>query len=233
MIKKLFSVVLMVCLVVGTVGSAGAFVEADFSPHYGSKSPECFMSLDYTLSPSAPDVWVITKAGAEVGRAYIRTDGKLWREHSQGCTEVIPCCNPGTVSPIWYCPEVKEPEIVVLQEPEQVAPTSFVIYFDFNEDVIREDQEVVLQSLVDYLKGRGYNEVRLTAFCDYRGSDVYNMDLGQRRAYAVQHWLIKNGLDATTFSVINHGDRLSPDRIMKGKFCADCWSDRKVEINVE
>jgi outer membrane protein OmpA-like peptidoglycan-associated protein len=86
---------------------------------------------------------------------------------------------------------------------------------------------------VNYAQIFGYAKLEFVASCDYRGSDAYNMDLGKRRAAAVQHWLIENGLNVDTFSVVNNGDRFSPTRIMKGLFCPDCWEDRKVEITIE
>lgn len=199
---------------------------ADFDAMY-DKAPECFMSLDYlNLKSDAPKVWAIAGSAAEVGRNYIRTDGKLWRERTPNDSIYLTCCTPGTVAPVWYCPE-GEPVAVT------VEAKTFVVYFDFDKSNIRADQVGVLEEALAYAKEVGSEEIGLASFCDFRGTDEYNVGLGNRRAESVKNWFVENGLD-TGFVVDNNGEFDSPTRPTTAVgFCNECWQDRRVEITVE
>lgn len=58
------------------------------------------------------------------------------------------------------------------------------IYFDYNENIIRLDQERVASANADCIRSSQFN-VRVEGHCDERGADEYNMALGERRAKAV------------------------------------------------
>jgi len=55
------------------------------------------------------------------------------------------------------------------------------VFFDFNESAIRLDQERVASANAECIRSSQY-EVKVEGHCDERGSDEYNMALGQRRA---------------------------------------------------
>ncbi len=59
------------------------------------------------------------------------------------------------------------------------------IFFDFNEYALRLDQEPALHSNASCLKESSQSSVRVEGHCDERGSDEYNLTLGQRRANSV------------------------------------------------
>jgi len=61
------------------------------------------------------------------------------------------------------------------------------IYFDFNEYAIRLDQEAPLQGNASCLKDESetFDSVTVEGHTDERGSDEYNLTLGQRRANSV------------------------------------------------
>lgn len=198
---------------------------AEFSAMY-DKAPECFMSLDYlNLKSDAPQIWAVAGSPTEVGRTYTRTDGKLWRDGTVGDTVYLPCNRPGTVDPMWFCPE----EVVVIE----VAAKTFVVYFDFDKSAIRADQVGILEEALAYAKEVGSDEIALASFCDFRGTDDYNVGLGSRRAESVKSWFVGNGLD-TGFVIDNNGefDSIVRQTTAVG-FCGECWQDRRVEITVE
>jgi peptidoglycan-associated lipoprotein len=55
------------------------------------------------------------------------------------------------------------------------------VYFDFNESAIRLDQERVASANAECIRSNSTN-IKVEGHCDERGSDEYNMALGQRRA---------------------------------------------------
>jgi len=80
------------------------------------------------------------------------------------------------------------------------------IYFDFDKDEIRPDQQPVLESNAQYLLDNGGFSVEIQGHCDEQGSPEYNLALGERRALAVRAYLIRSGVDAGRLYTISYGE---------------------------
>jgi peptidoglycan-associated lipoprotein len=80
-----------------------------------------------------------------------------------------------------------------------------VVQFDYDQFAIRDDQRGVLQKNADYL--RRWTSVRATieGHADERGTNEYNLALGERRANAVRDYLTGLGLGAARFVVVSKG----------------------------
>jgi peptidoglycan-associated lipoprotein len=82
-------------------------------------------------------------------------------------------------------------------------------YFDYNAHTLRPDAEVALrtdaQTLADIIKQ--YPEFKLTVegFCDERGSDEYNLALGDARAKQTKDYLSTLGLPGNQLATISYG----------------------------
>ncbi len=86
------------------------------------------------------------------------------------------------------------------------------VHFDFDKSDIRPDAEEVLQRKVTVLREYPSVEIRIEGNCDERGSNEYNLALGQRRAEAVRRYLMSYGLEAGRFSSISYGEERPLDR---------------------
>ncbi len=86
------------------------------------------------------------------------------------------------------------------------------VHFDFDKSDIRPDAEEVLQRKVTVLREYPGIELRLEGHCDERGSNEYNLALGQRRAEAVKRYLVSYGLSAGRFTTISYGEERPLDR---------------------
>ena len=80
------------------------------------------------------------------------------------------------------------------------------VHFDFDKSDIRTDAEEVLQRKVTVLREYPGVKVRVEGHCDERGSNEYNLALGQRRAEAVRRYLLSYGIDASRFATISYGE---------------------------
>jgi peptidoglycan-associated lipoprotein len=49
-------------------------------------------------------------------------------------------------------------------------------------------------------------KIALEGHCDERGSDEYNLALGERRALAIKNYLAQNGVASEHFSIISYGE---------------------------
>jgi|HubBroStandDraft_6_1064221.scaffolds.fasta_scaffold111963_2 peptidoglycan-associated lipoprotein len=82
-------------------------------------------------------------------------------------------------------------------------------YFDYNQHTLRPDAEVALrtdaQTLADIIKQ--YPDFKLTVegHCDERGSDEYNLALGDARAKQTKEYLATLGLPANQLVTISYG----------------------------
>lgn len=75
------------------------------------------------------------------------------------------------------------------------------IYFDYDQSVIRDDQRATLGSNATSIKSRNLAKVTVEGHCDERGSEEYNLALGERRANAVKQYLVDSGVSAAVDSV--------------------------------
>lgn len=89
-----------------------------------------------------------------------------------------------------------------------VADRSFNIapvYFDLDKSKIRSEFGSILRSAADELKKTGATVV-IEGHCDERGSEEYNIALGERRAVAVRKYLYNLGVPMAQMSVISYGE---------------------------
>jgi peptidoglycan-associated lipoprotein len=68
------------------------------------------------------------------------------------------------------------------------------IHFDFDQYALTVEAQAILVNNADYLKANPDLKVRIEGHCDERGSDEYNLALGQRRALAAKNFLVSLGI---------------------------------------
>lgn len=104
-------------------------------------------------------------------------------------------------------PELTEEEIFAqksLQEINAEKPLERV-HFDFDKYNIRSDQEPVLRDNAQWMKKWGSVRVVIEGHCDERGTEEYNLALGERRAKAVHDYLVSLGIDSGRMETISYG----------------------------
>ncbi|MBY0401280.1 OmpA family protein [Myxococcota bacterium] len=79
------------------------------------------------------------------------------------------------------------------------------IYFDLDQSDIKPQFEPVLESAAATLKSSGGSAV-IEGHCDERGSDEYNVALGERRAVSVRKYLYNLGVPVSQISVVSYGE---------------------------
>ena len=103
------------------------------------------------------------------------------------------------------------------------------VYFDFDKDEIRDDQKVTLDAKVGILNANTAVRLRIAGHTDNRGSDEYNLALGQRRAASVQRYLVSRGLTASRFETVSFGE----ERPVAQGENEDAWSkNRRAEFEI-
>ena len=81
-----------------------------------------------------------------------------------------------------------------------------MIHFDFDKANIRSDDAQVLDQKVSILQANTGARIRVSGHCDERGSDEYNLALGNRRANAAKQYLVSHGIDGGRIETTSYGE---------------------------
>jgi peptidoglycan-associated lipoprotein len=118
----------------------------------------------------------------------------------------------------------------VAAEEQTVAPPSQPpaagladVYFEFDRSEITPAARAALEQNARWLMGRGNVQVRIEGYCDERGTNEYNLALGERRAEAVKRVLAALGVPASSLSTISYGEEQSVCRDHQ----ESCWQKNR------
>jgi len=109
-------------------------------------------------------------------------------------------------------PPAKEPELTeeeifeqkTLEEINEEKPLS-MIYFDFDKYFIREDAKPTLRANAEWLNKWGSVKILIEGHCDERGTEEYNLALGEKRAKSTRDYLISLGISQDRIQIISYG----------------------------
>lgn len=79
------------------------------------------------------------------------------------------------------------------------------VFFDYDKYTIRSSDEQVLVADAAYLRAHPNEKIVIGGYCDERGSNEYNLALGQNRAESAQKMLVAAGIKADRIRVISYG----------------------------
>ena len=97
------------------------------------------------------------------------------------------------------------PPVVTETLEEAFAKSVRDVYFDYDKSDVRDDQKSTLADAASFLKANSSVKFSIEGHCDERGSEEYNLGLGDRRATAVKNYLISLGIDAGRINPISYG----------------------------
>jgi len=110
------------------------------------------------------------------------------------------------------------------------TPTGLeAVYFDYDSASLRSDQRATLQTNAGAInQNAAWKTVVLEGHCDERGSEEYNLALGERRASSVKQYLIDSGVSAARIDTVSFGE--SKPAVQGHDESAWKWN-RRVEFN--
>jgi len=95
------------------------------------------------------------------------------------------------------------------QKVEEAVPSDLAfatIYFDYDKSDIKADQRDALNRNAQLMTKYNTVRIRIEGNCDERGSEEYNMALGQRRADAVSGYLVNYGISSSRITTVSYGE---------------------------
>jgi peptidoglycan-associated lipoprotein len=100
-------------------------------------------------------------------------------------------------------------------------------YFDYNEHNLRPDAEAALRSDAQTLALilKDYPDYKLTVegYCDERGSEAYNLALGEQRAQRARSFLTDSGIPGAQIRTVSYGK----DRPVCSDSNEACWQKNR------
>ena len=158
-----------------------------------------------------------------------------------------PAPTPIDVPPVVFTPKVNQDSIDAARRAEAAriaadearrnanalaavkATIGQTIYFDYDKDEIRADQQAALDAKVPILTLNSNMRIRIAGHTDNRGSDEYNLALGQRRAATAKRYLIARGIADSRIDVVSFGEERPA---MQGDN-EDAWAkNRRAEFEI-
>ena len=89
---------------------------------------------------------------------------------------------------------------------EAMRAISAPIYFDYDQAEITAESRSVLDAKLPLMNANAGLRIRITGHTDSRGSDEYNMALGQRRAAAAKRYLTGRGIADSRIDIVSLGE---------------------------
>lgn len=80
------------------------------------------------------------------------------------------------------------------------------IYFEFDKSDLSDQSRQILAEKAELLKAYPALSLVIEGHCDERGTNEYNMALGERRARAAHEYLVLMGVDAGRLTIISYGE---------------------------
>jgi peptidoglycan-associated lipoprotein len=122
-------------------------------------------------------------------------------------------------------------ETVQYVDPLSLYPGVFVpIRFEFNKYRITDEAKPVLEGIGTVLKEKQDWKVLIEGHCDERGTNEYNLGLGEQRALATKRYLVSLGVEESRFQTVSYGEERPAD---SGHDEAAWAKNRRAEFRVE
>jgi peptidoglycan-associated lipoprotein len=114
--------------------------------------------------------------------------------------------------------------------PRLPAPTEFVessalrdVHFDFDKYDVRSSDKTALDANARWLKGHARALVLIEGHCDERGTNEYNLALGERRARAARDYLTSAGVSDSRITIVSYGE----ERPLCTERAEACWAQNR------
>jgi peptidoglycan-associated lipoprotein len=86
------------------------------------------------------------------------------------------------------------------------ATLAQVILFDYDQSDLTPESRAILDAKIPIFRANPNLRIQISGHADERGSDEYNLALGQRRAVAAKRYLTDLGIDGNRIEVMSYGE---------------------------
>jgi peptidoglycan-associated lipoprotein len=144
-------------------------------------------------------------------------------------------CSKGSPAPSGQVSSATPDRVAVaaaMPSANEFAPATGLtpLHFEFDRHELRARELGTLEQTARWLSSRPEMIVQVAGHGDGRGTDAYNMALGERRAQSVRNALTKRGIEASRVTTASYGE----SRPLCGGQTEGCWAqNRRAEFLVK
>jgi peptidoglycan-associated lipoprotein len=122
----------------------------------------------------------------------------------------------------------KEPgtaEITKSEEAEAAGQEGVFkdIHFDFDKYNIQDSSRSELKAVAAWMRKNSSAKLSIEGHCDERGTNEYNLALGDRRAKAVKDYLMSLGVSSSRIETISYGE----EKPLCTEHTEECWAKNR------
>ena len=129
-----------------------------------------------------------------------------------------PSMTPSPAAPSTSSPSTTPPRPSEFSENANLKD----VFFDFDKYDIRSGDAKILDTNAAWLKSNN-NLVLIEGHCDERGTNEYNLALGERRAKSTMNYLVAQGVQASRITIISYGE----ERPTCTEHSEGCWTKNR------
>jgi len=131
-------------------------------------------------------------------------------------TDVTPVVDPG--------PQDRDPD----PDPLEWKPLpAKAVYFDYDKSLLKPEGKAAIQRNVEFLKENSNARILIEGNCDERGTNEYNMALGERRAQAVMKYMTDLDIAASRITTKSWGEERP---VALGHNESSWWQNRRGDM---
>ncbi len=170
-----------------------------------------------------------TEVSISGGIGSVEASGNRSISPTESTTYTARATGPGGSSTADSRVTVTEPPPPPPPAPRPISDTEFFegrikdAYFDYDKYNIRDDARMALQGDAAAFSERPVIRFTIEGHCDERGSEKYNLALGDRRALAAKEFLTTQGVNADRVETISYGK----ERPVCTEHNEDCWQKNR------
>ena len=90
-------------------------------------------------------------------------------------------------------------------QEDLVANVGDRVFFEYNKSSLPTEGRGTLDRQAAWMAKYAMDNVQIAGNCDERGTEEYNIALGQRRASAARDYLVAKGVSSTRITTISYG----------------------------
>ena len=115
--------------------------------------------------------------------------------------------------------------IPALPSPKEFTETGSLrdVHFDYDKYDVRPQDKPILEENANWLKSNPNALVLIEGHCDERGTNEYNLALGERRAKAARDYIVSVGIDGSRITLISYGK----ERPLCNEHTEACWGQNR------
>jgi peptidoglycan-associated lipoprotein len=102
------------------------------------------------------------------------------------------------------------------------------VYFDYDRAELREPERDGIARNADFLKSQPRFTLTIEGHCDERGTNEYNLALGERRANAVRDYMVALGVSSDRLRTVSYGE----ERPVCTDSAESCWRQNRRAYHV-